>query len=498
MALRVDGALVLQPDERFSTGFRGLARTRFAGQYAHTEERWSVLGEAVFGQHRDDLDGVVHDTGVVALGGRYKLTRKLSLELSQEADVAGEDAIVGPDLTDRMVTNLGLRYELSDDLALGLGQVVRWNGDNATRFGLRSRLSDTASVYAEERLQTDAETGRLTQATVLGAEQALGDGGRAYGEYRLDGGVAGPTNRAVVGLGKRFKLAPGVAVSAAYERSQTFGGYEAIGARDVLSAGLEALASDVAKFGGRYELRWDRGDTSAEGVDRMQVVLRNGLDLKLSKAWTGLAMVNYTLTQNLSTRQVDREGLEATGGLVWRPQEARWLTLLLRYTRRVERRTTAAVVAGSLGAAPGLGALGGLDAASTGERSRSVIHLGSVAGIFEFPWRLQLSEKLAYKHATTRVDGLTAGDSDLLLWVNRLGLHLVEGFDVAVEYRLLWSLVPGGYAQLEHGALAEVAYAIAGYARVGVGYRWSRFSDDLLTDPSRDQSGFFVRLSGMY
>ncbi len=502
VALRADGALVLQPDERFTTGFRGLARTRFAAQYAHTEERWSVLGEALFGQHRDDLDGVVHDTGVVALGGRYKLTRKLALELSQEADVAGDDTIVGPDFTDRMVTNLGLRYELSEDLALGLGQVVRWNGDNATRFGLRTRLSDTAAVYAEERLRTDEETGRLTQATVLGAEQALGDGGRAYGEYRLNGGVSGPTNRAVVGLGKRFRLAPGVAVSAAYERSQTFGGYEAVGARDVLSAGLEALASDVAKFGGRYELRWDRGDRAAEGVDRMQVLLRNGLDLKLSKAWTGLAMVNYTLTQNLSTRQVDREGLEATGGLVWRPQEARWLTLLLRYTRRVERRTTAAVVAGSalggLPALPAAGDVGGLGTLLGTQTSRSVIDLASVAGIFELPWRFQLSEKLAYKHATTRVDGLTAGDSDLVLWVNRLGLHLIQNFDLAVEYRLLWSLVPDGYAQLEHGALAEVAYAIAGYARVGVGYRWSRFSDDLLTDPSRDQSGFFVRLSGMY
>lgn len=508
VALRADGALVLQPDERFSTGFRGLTRTRFAGQYVHTEERWSVSGEALFGQHRDDLDGVVHDTGVVALGGRYKLTRKLALELSQEADVAGDDAMVGPDFTDRMVTNLGLRYELSEDLALGVGQVIRWNGDNATRLGLRTRLSDTASVYAEERLQPDDETGRLVGATVLGAEQALGDGGRAYGEYRLQGGVSGPTNRAVVGLGKRFKLAPGVAVSAAYERSQTFGGYEAIGARDVVSAGLEALASDIAKFGGRYELRWDRGDTAAEGVDRMQVVLRNGLDVKLGEAWTGLAMVNYTLTQNLSTRQVDREGLEATGGLVWRPQQARWLTLLLRYTRRVERRTTAALVAGAtagslggLGGAPSpgdVGGLGGLGSLAGAQRSRSVIDLASVAGIFELPWRLQLSEKLAYKHATTRVDGLTAGDSDLFLWVNRLGFHLVENFDLAVEYRLLWSLVPGGYAQLEHGALAEVAYAIAGYARVGVGYRWSRFSDDLLADPSRDQSGFFVRLSGMY
>ena len=121
VALRADGALVLQPDERFSTGFRGLTRTRFAGQYVHTEERWSVSGEALFGQHRDDLDGVVHDTGVVALGGRYKLTRKLALELSQEADVAGDDAMVGPDFTDRMVTNLGLRYELSEDLALGGG-----------------------------------------------------------------------------------------------------------------------------------------------------------------------------------------------------------------------------------------------------------------------------------------------------------------------------------------------------------------------------------------
>src|SRR5258706_1776390 len=95
------------------------------------------------------------------------------------------------------------------------------SGEQSSSIGLKTKLSDTANVYIEERLlQRDA---RMMGTTVLGGEQKVGKESRAYGEYQLDNGVEGNRNRAVLGAGHRFKVMKGLNLDVSYERSQTFG-----------------------------------------------------------------------------------------------------------------------------------------------------------------------------------------------------------------------------------------------------------------------------------
>ncbi len=481
--LRADlDTVLLTERETDRDRFDALTRLRYSGQYRRRIGRLGLLAEGAWAQHRDDGDGVVHDTAAVALGGSWAFTDRLTGTLSQEAVLAGDDAVVGSSLGDRMTTNVGLIYKLTDDFALSVGEILRWNGDNATRVGVRTRLVDSANVYLEERFQTQRETGDLVHATVVGADTNLDEAGlgRAWGEYRLDTGVAARTNRAVLGLSRRFPLAEGVSLSGAYEHTQTFGGYEGRGGRDVVSAGLEVLAWDRLKLGGRYEVRWDRGDQVQDGSERIQALLMNGLDFKLTEDLTFLGVGNYTLTQNLTNRSVEEEALEATAGLAYRPVEADWLTLVARATRHLRHRDLVLV---------------GPDGAPLGLTQRQLSSLFSVAAIFELPWRFQLAEKVAWKHVTTRLSGSPEATDDLVLWVNRLGYHLVDGFDAAVEYRLLHSALAGG---TQHGALVELAYTIARHVRLGAGYNFTDFSDDLLDDPDRDHGGFYLRMTGMY
>ena len=266
----------------------------------------------------------------------------------------------------------------------------------------------------------------------------------------------------------------------AYERIQTFGGFEGRGSRDILSAGLTVSGYDWVKYGGRYEVRFDQGMASGDEADRVQVLLRNNLSLKISPDLTGLVYSTYTLTQNIENRQVDEEALEATAGVAYRPLRSNTLTVIGRYTHRL-----------ALNMRPEVSPLG----IETLEPWMSHINLVSLAGIVELPHGMQLTEKVVYKHHSDASSGEDFS-TDQLLWVNRFAIHLLDRtLDFALEYRLLWGLPDG---ELMHGALSEVSYTLYEYARLGVGYNFARFSADVMDDLSENRNGFYIRLTGMY
>lgn len=512
--VRYDGGTTLIADTLFDTGERAVQRNRFHARYAHDFGDVEASVEGGIGQHRDDGDGAVHDTGAVALGGALHITRALTATLSQEVLVSGDDAVIGDSFNDRMTTNVGLDYRIAQDLSLRLMESVRWNGDNATRLGLRTRLDDTTSVYVEDRLTPGESNGRVLHTLVLGAESALGEDGRAYGEYRLDTGVAGRTNLAVIGLARRFQLAPGVRIAAAYERSQAVQGAEAGTSRDVISGGLEFTASDVVRFGGLYEVRLDHPPTATERPEKVQALVRNSLDVKLGADVTLFGIFNYTITQNLDSRSFDREELEATAAVAWRPERDD-VTLIARYSRLVNRQLRVDPNLGSLGGLGGLAGIGGLaggsGAAGLGglgslgaiggiapQREKNVSDLLSVAAIIELPWRFQLTEKAVWRRTSTALTGLPTSDYDVLLWVNRLAFHLIERFDVAAEFRLAATL--GDTSLLENGGLFEIAYHFFDYVRLGVGYSFNGVAGEILPGSTGNDtaSGFYVRLTGTY
>ncbi len=494
--LRYDGGTVLIPDFGYDTNFRAYTRDRVRARYSHDFGPVEATAEGAYGQHRDDDDGEVYDGGAWAVGARWRATPKLSAILSQEGLIGVEDEVVGGEgFAARMTTNVGLDYRLSDDLSLRVLESLRWNGENATRIGVKTRLDDRSSVYFEDRLKPGEGNGRLVHSLVVGGESLLdADGsGRAYGEYRLDTGVGGRTNRAVVGLGKWFELAPGVRLVGAYERSQAMGGLEAGASRDTLSAGLEMVTSDAWKFGGLYEVRWDRPTSDREKV---QALIRNALDVKLSADLTAMGIFNYTMTQDLDSRHFDKEDLEATVALVWRPIGDDDLTFVARYSNLIHRDSTYAKGLGGLNP----GELGGLSGHLAGERieERKVSNLVSLAAIIELPWRLQLTEKVAFRHTLSRASGVAEGSYDVLLWINRVAFHLVKDLDVAGELRLMATFTDE--AITENGGLFEVAYTFADHVRLGVGYHVNGVADWLLPgEESNDiAGGLYMRLTGTY
>ena len=306
----------------------------------------------------------------------------------------------------------------------------------------------------------------------------------------MDGGIGGRTNRAVVGVGRRIQLAPGISVSGGYERQEAFGAAEGVGSRDVLSGAAELIPWDWLKFGGRYEIRVDKTEgfsTVEPQRDLVQALAHNGLSLKLTDSFTLAGILSYHLTQNLGQRTpekgwgVEQEGLEAGLSAIYRPANADWLTVLGRF-RRYQRRHRLAEshVVRLQGEGPGQ------------ERETAILMGGSV--IAELPWNLLLTLKATYANRELRVDGQIDERRDLL-WVSRLGYRFLESFDASAEFRLLLEMADGG---LGSGVLAEVGYQPLPMLRVALGYDLSSIPRELGVVEQDQGAGAFLRVTGRY
>ena len=175
--------------------------------------------------------------------GRYRISDRVALFLEQRA-------LMGRDLRrdtlrsigDRFLTTLGVDIGLTKDTMLTLSERIRWSGEDATAIGLRTALSDRASMYVEQRLLHPRDGTRWIPATVVGSEERWGDGGRSYGEYQTGSGQNGMFNRAVLGIGRRFELMDGFYGDIAFERLHT----------EVVDGSGTRRDANIMSLGGEY------------------------------------------------------------------------------------------------------------------------------------------------------------------------------------------------------------------------------------------------------
>jgi hypothetical protein len=213
-------------------------------------------------------------------------------------------------------------------------------------------------------------------------------------------------------------------------------------------------------------------------VDKFQFLTLNNVLWQFTRDVTFFARGNYTQTLNTTTRTAEAESLELTTGLAFRPVQHDFVNLIFKYTKFIDQRP--------------IDPLQG-----TSERTHSDVI--AVNPIFETPFRLQLSLKFAWKRDREKIADLPIAVVDTLQWIARAAYHLARwpnfGLDVAAEGRGRYNLLA---SNSEAGALFEVAFIIAKYARIGAGYNFTRFSDDEIAKASDSFHGWFVRLVGQY
>ena len=352
---------------------------------------------------------------------------------------------------------------------------------DAIQLGAHTRTEDGTDVYVREEFRPAHGGHGASSSTVVGTQRTFEGGGRLYSEYRLGGAGGGMDTRAVLGIAKRFVLAPGVNLAAGYERSHAVGGSEGIGSRDVLSVGLELLALENIRFGGRYEVRMDRMvrpksgtfyDPMASPKETIQAVLSNGLTWRITPELTAMATLAFAFTQNLSNREMIRESAEFSAALLWRPEALDWLVLSGRYTR-IHRQWLLADEA---------------------QGSRDQADLVGITALFDLPLGpgLRITERLIFRHHDVNAAGQETTDE--VLWITHGAMNVIADLDVAIEYRL-WAEFDG---EVGHGMLLEVGYTLFDHARIGLGYDFSSVPRDLTLNAESGRGGVFARITGTY
>ena len=123
-------------------------------------------------------------------------------------------------------------------------------------------------------------------------------------------------------------------------------------------------------------------------------------------------------------------------------------------------------------------------------------HVLSLEGIYEFNQRWDIGAKYA-----VRLESLRAGqgegewyDSNLDLYAVRLNYEFIKQWYAFGEYHLLRDMKDDSY---EHGAIVAVYREVGQNFKVGVGYNFSKFDDDL-TDLDYNAKGWFINLIGKF
>ena len=96
--------------------------------------------------------------------------------------------------------------------------------------------------------------------------------------------------------------------------------------------------------------------------------------------------------------------------------------------------------------------------------------------------------------ALSRLDDDNFVSSDAQLGVIRLDYHVVKKWDLIGEVRWLSTSLADDE---RFGALVGAYRHVGDHAKIGLGYNFSSFSDDL-TNFDDDNDGFFVNLIGKF
>lgn len=232
------------------------------------------------------------------------------------------------------------------------------------------------------------------------------------------------------------------------------------------------LDQDNYQLTNKLEYRTDKGDD-----DIHQFATINDYVWHMTEEYTFYGKVNYSQSRNVDTDDVVERFLESNIGLAYRPVYNDKLNILTRYTYLID-----------------YDALNDDDDIQD-EKS----HIIESEFIYSLTPRVDVGSKFAYKkkhEVYTRDSGETLPvDSKIYLTGLTLSYNVMNDWNVTGEYHLKQDSVN---QQTEHGALVSLEKEVGKNMKVGVGYNFSSFNDDLVHDDDYDAKGFFINVVGKF
>ncbi|WP_298258136.1 hypothetical protein [uncultured Litoreibacter sp.] len=439
--------LTYKASERFTWDF-GIEHIRknTPGDAAETGERTDVAAKLtiteserlewyVFAQGTVKRSGGLTRNNRVGAGARYEFAENWAYEgeVSDGSTGVGALALVtyddGGDTSSYFGYTLDPRREFNG---------VTLAGKDRGQFiaGGRRKLGRDVSVYAENTYDLFGTHRSLTSTYGVDYERSESLTYSASAEIGRINDPAGDFDRTALSFGARYETQTGISAR------------------------------------GRLELRRDKGILSGTRRDADTVAMSGTLRYKLDEERRLLLSFDGSYTDTDGSSIPDGRFAEFTLGYAYRPINNDRLNVLAKYTY--------------------LHDLYGQEVDGTnqpGPRQRS--HVFSVDASYDVDRQWTLGGKVGARFSESSPNATTAfQENDAWLVVANARYHVTHKWDALIEGRVLRAEQAG---TTEYGLLGAAYRHIGNNYKVGVGYNFGKFSDDL-TDLTFDDRGMFINL----
>ncbi|MEJ2602665.1 MAG: OmpA family protein [Gammaproteobacteria bacterium] len=400
---------------------------------------WSAYA---FAQETLSTTGNREENGRVGVGGAYQVFDNLRVNGEISSGDLGPGGRVGTNYLHSDRTSLYLNYTLENERTDNGLRSYRGEEGNLVA-GVKTRLSDSTSVFLEERYQHSTVMTGLTHSTGISLA---------------------PTERLNLGMHTDIGTLEDIDTGAETDRRaasiQIGYGFEKL----QLSSGIEYRDDEVQQL--------DLGIS-----ERTTWLFRNSFRYQHSPGARVLGKFNHSTSDSSLGNFYDGGFTEAVLGYALRPVTHDRVNALVKYTYFYNVPTTDQVTLNNT-------------AAEYIQKS----HVAAVDVTYDLTPDISLGGKYAYRLGEISLDRVDRQffDNSASLYVLRLDWQFREDWEAMAESRLLDM---ADLDQRRSGALVGVSRYFGDNVKIGVGYSFADFSDDL-TDLDYDHQGFFLNLTG--
>jgi len=437
---RTDNSLIVPGSSRHGD------RLDLAAEAAYdSKANWTAY---TFGQATAAKSGNREENKRIGVGGSVRATNRLTLdgEISQGSQGTGAKGGLDYLVSDR--TNVYSAYTYENARSDNGVSARRGNWNN----GMRSRFTDTTSVYVEESYtHGDVPTGLThTFGVDYTPDEHWNFGGNLEMGVLKDSRSNSQTDRKALGLNAGYNFGAIVLSSAA-------------------------------------EYRVDKMKGSAAGSSRRQTwLMKNNLNYQIDSDWRFLAKADFSKSTSTLGNLFSGNFTEVVAGYGYRPIDNDRLNSLFKYTYFYN------VPFGDVSSTDPL--TGQVVGSNNPIDFIQKSHILSLDTIYDLTQRWSIGGKYAYRLGRVSQDRENPDffDSRASLYILRADWHFTHRWDAMLEGRLL-DLPDAEDRRM--GTLVALYRHVGKNLKIGVGYNFTDFSDDL-TNLDYDSHGVFFNFVG--
>ena len=404
-----------------------------------SKSTWNVYA---FTQDTLSTTGDRKENARAGFGGSYRISERLKVDTEVSNGDLGAGGRFGTNYLHSDRTSMYLNYTLDNErIDDGMRSTGGSEGNLVT--GVKSRIADSTSVFLEERYQHNNTMTGLTHATGISFA---------------------PSKKWHLGINTDIGNLHDVQTGAETKR---------------LAGSIQvAFGDDDLQISSAIEYRNDDAQQlDLSRTKRTTWLFKNNFNYQINHAARFLGKLNHSESENSLGTFFDGGFTEAVIGYAYRPIRHDRFNALIKYTYFYNVPTSDQIRLQNI-------------AAEFIQKN----HIAAVDLTYDITSRFSIGGKYAYRLGQISLDRENPEffENNASLYVIRGDYRFGENWEFLVEARLLD--MPD-LNERRSGAIAAISHYLGDHLKIGVGYNFTDFSDDL-TDLSFDHHGVFVSLTG--